>query len=79
MQRAYLASTRLLSALLFVVGVAMVVAALASGGGPAALGVVLGTLLALLGAGRFYLARPQPEPDEPVTEDSAGTSRGTRR
>ena len=34
----------------------MVVAALASGGGVTALGVVLGTLIALLGAGRLYLA-----------------------
>ena len=41
MRTAYGASTRVLSALL---------------GGPLALGVVLGTLLALLGAGRFWLA-----------------------
>ena len=34
------------------IGVAMVVSALARGGGPLALGVVLGTMLALLGAGR---------------------------
>jgi hypothetical protein len=53
---AYSVSTRLLSALLLVVGVAMVVSALARGGGPLALGVVLGTLLALLGAGRLWLA-----------------------
>ena len=39
-----------------VIGVAMVVSALARGGGPFALGVVLGTMLALLGAGRFWLA-----------------------
>ena len=57
MQRAYLASTRLLSALILIVGVAMVVFALARGGGALALGVVLGTLLALLGAGRLWLAR----------------------
>jgi hypothetical protein len=53
---AYGASTRVLSALLCVVGVAMVVSALARGGGALALGVVLGTMLALLGAGRFWLA-----------------------
>ena len=57
MQRAYLASTRLLSAVLLVLGVAMVTSALARGGGALALGVVLGTLLALLGAGRLWLAR----------------------
>jgi hypothetical protein len=39
------------------VGIAMVVSALASGGGALALGVVLGTMLALLGAGRLWLAR----------------------
>ena len=56
MQRAYLASTRVLNAALLVVGVAMVVSALARGGGALALGVVLGTLLALVGAGRLWLA-----------------------
>jgi hypothetical protein len=53
---AYGVSTRVLSALLLVIGVAMVVSALAHGGGALALGVVLGTLLALLGAGRLWLA-----------------------
>jgi hypothetical protein len=53
---AYGVSTRVLSALLLVVGVAMVVSALARGGGALALGVVLGTMLALLGAGRLWLA-----------------------
>ena len=56
MRNAYGASTRILGSLLVVIGVAMVVSALARGGGPLALGVVLGTLLALLGAGRFWLA-----------------------
>jgi hypothetical protein len=40
-------------------GVAMVIAALAGGGGPLALGVVLGVLFALLGAARVWLARAQ--------------------
>ncbi|MEA2333025.1 MAG: hypothetical protein QOH58_3163 [Thermoleophilaceae bacterium] len=56
-QRAYHASTRLLSAVLLAIGVAMVVSTLARGGGPLALGVVLGTMLALIGAGRLWLAR----------------------
>ena len=56
MRTAYGASTRILGALLVVIGVAMVVSALARGGGPLALGVVLGTMLALLGAGRVWLA-----------------------
>ena len=57
MERAYLASSRALSALLVIVGLAMVVAALARGGGALALGVVLGVLFALLGAGRLFLSR----------------------
>jgi hypothetical protein len=56
-QRAYLFSTRVLSGLLVMVGIAMVVSALARGGGALAVGVVLGTLLALLGAGRLVLGR----------------------
>jgi hypothetical protein len=56
-RRAYLTSTRVLSGMLVLVGVAMVVSALARGGGALALGVVLGALLALLGAGRLWLAR----------------------
>jgi hypothetical protein len=57
--RAYLATTRVLSAALLVLGVAMVIVALAGGGGALAFGVVFGTLLALLGAGRLYLSRPR--------------------
>ena len=56
MERAHATSTRLLSALLLLVGTAMVITALARGGGPLALGVVLGVMLALIGAGRLYLA-----------------------
>jgi len=54
-QRAYLVSSRALAVLLLVLGVAMVVAALARGGGPFAFGVILGVLFALLGAGRLWL------------------------
>jgi hypothetical protein len=43
--------------MLLVLGVAMVVSALARGGSPLALGVVLGVPLALLGAARLWLAR----------------------
>jgi hypothetical protein len=56
-QRAYLASTRALSGLLVLVGAAMVVSALVRGGGALALGVILGTMFVLLGAGRLWLAR----------------------
>jgi multisubunit Na+/H+ antiporter MnhB subunit len=57
LRRAYVTSTRVLSGLLMLVGLAMVASALARGGGALALGVVLGTMLALLGAGRLWLAR----------------------
>jgi hypothetical protein len=56
-QRAYLASSRLLSTLLVVLGVAMIVSALARGGGALALGVVVGVALAAGGAGRLWLMR----------------------
>jgi 1,4-dihydroxy-2-naphthoate octaprenyltransferase len=56
-QRAYLNSTRALSAVILVLGLVMIVSALAHGGGPFALGVVLGAMLALLGVGRLWLAR----------------------
>ena len=56
-QRVYLASTRLLSAALLLVGVAMVASTIARGGGALAVGVVFGTMLALIGAARLWLAR----------------------
>jgi hypothetical protein len=55
-QRAYLASTRLLSAVLLVLGLALIVSAIVRGGGPLAVGVVLGILLAALGAARLWFA-----------------------
>ena len=57
MRRAYLTSTRVLSGVLIVVGLAMIVSALARGGGGLAVGVVLGSSFALLGAARLWLAR----------------------
>ena len=56
MERAYRHSTRLFSALLALLGVAMVVTTLARGGGPLAIGVVVGVLFAVLGCARLYLA-----------------------
>jgi hypothetical protein len=56
-KRAYVTSTRVLSGIIMLLGVTMIVSALARGGGVLALGVVLGTMLALLGAGRLWLAR----------------------
>jgi hypothetical protein len=54
--RAYLLSSRVLGVLLCGLGVAMVVTTLARGGGPLALGVLLGVLFAFLGAARAMLA-----------------------
>jgi hypothetical protein len=56
-QRAYLASTRLLGAALLLVGVAMMASTIAHGGGPLAVGVLLGAMLAVVGAARLWLAR----------------------
>jgi hypothetical protein len=56
-QRAYVLSTRVLSALLVLVGLAMVATALARGGGALAVGVVFGILMAAVGAGRLWLGR----------------------
>ena len=55
-ERAYRQSIRALGILLAVVGVAMVTLTLARGGGALALGVVVGLLLAAVGAGRALLA-----------------------
>jgi hypothetical protein len=49
--------TSVLSALMIVIGVAIVVRTLAAGGGPIALGVVLGVLFVAAGAGRLYAER----------------------
>lgn len=54
--RAYRASTRALGALTFLVGLAMVGVTIGNGGGPLAVGVVVGVLLTVLGALRFILA-----------------------
>jgi hypothetical protein len=55
-QRAYRQSTRVLSLVICLLGIAMVATTLARGGGPLALGVVTGVAFAVLGAGRLFLA-----------------------
>ena len=49
--------TRVLSALMIVIGVAIVVRTLAEGGGALALGLVVGVLFVAAGAGRLYAER----------------------
>ena len=48
------AATRLLSALLVIIGIVMVVSTIARGGGPLASGVILGVLFTAAGALRLY-------------------------
>ena len=57
MERALRQTSRLLGALLLALGVLMVASALARGGGPLSLGVVLGAMFAVLGGARLALAR----------------------
>lgn len=47
--------TLLLSALMALLGVAIVAVTLQNGGGPLTLGFLLGVLFTLAGAGRFYI------------------------
>lgn len=58
-ERAYRQSTRALGLLLFLLGVAMVAVTVARGGGPLALGVVIGVPLTAVGAARLVLAAPR--------------------
>jgi hypothetical protein len=57
MQRAYLGSTRALSFVLILLGIVLIVSALARGGGVLAVGVLIGACFALAGAGRLWLLR----------------------
>jgi hypothetical protein len=50
-------ATRVMSAAMVVIGVALLVSTLARGGGPLAVGVLLGVLFVAAGAGRLYLSR----------------------
>jgi hypothetical protein len=50
-------ATLVLSAAMIVLGVAILVSTLARGGGPLAVGVLLGVLFVLAGAGRLYVER----------------------
>jgi len=50
-------ATRILSAVIVLIGLAMIISAVAHGGGPLAYGVVLGILFVALGAGRLWVSR----------------------
>lgn len=64
MDRAYLSASRLLALLLLVLGLAMIASTLAQGGGPLAVGVVVGATFAVLGGARLWLARVLGRPDD---------------
>ena len=57
MERVYFGSTRVLSGLLVVLGLVLIVLALVRGGGPTALGILVGVGMTLAGAGRLWLLR----------------------
>jgi hypothetical protein len=56
-RRLHRASTRVLSVAMLLIGVALVVTTVARGGGPLAIGVVVGVLFTGVGAGRLWLER----------------------
>lgn len=51
------ASTRVMSGLMVVLGIAMLVVTLTGGGGPLSVGVLMGVLFVGAGAARLYLER----------------------
>ncbi|HYH58501.1 MAG TPA: hypothetical protein VD790_04715 [Thermoleophilaceae bacterium] len=52
----YRNSTRVMGVLTCVLGVAMIAASIAAGGGPLAIGVVAGIAFVLVGAARIWMA-----------------------
>ena len=54
------ASTRVLSSLMVIVGLGLVVSTLVRGGGPLAVGLIVGLLFCGVGAGRLWLERGEP-------------------
>jgi hypothetical protein len=51
------ATTQVLSAAMLVIGVAIIVRTIAEGGGPLALGLLVGILFVAAGVGRLYVER----------------------
>lgn len=60
-RQAHRTATGVLSLAMVVIGVALIVSTLVRGGGPLAVGVLLGVLFCALGAGRLYLQRGTPD------------------
>jgi hypothetical protein len=53
-------ATTALSSAMVVIGIALVISTFARGGGPLAVGVLLGVLFVAAGLGRLYVARKLP-------------------
>ena len=51
------AATQVLSALMVLIGIAILVRTIAEGGGATAIGILLGVLFMAAGAGRLYVER----------------------
>ncbi|MFA4929975.1 MAG: hypothetical protein WC558_15775 [Patulibacter sp.] len=64
--------TIVLSTVVALLGLAMIVTAVAGGGGPLARGVLVGALFLLAGGGRAWLAWRAPGLDETAGEDDRG-------
>ncbi len=60
MKGSYATMQRVLGGLLSAVGAAMVVSTVIGGGGPLALGTIVGVLFVALGGARIWLVRPRP-------------------
>jgi hypothetical protein len=58
-------TTRVLSTVMVVLGVAMIVSTLAHGGGGLALGILLGVLFIAAGLGRLYISARTGRPRRP--------------
>jgi hypothetical protein len=56
-RRLHRASTRVTSAIMVVIGIALLVVTLVNGGGPLATGVLMGILFTAAGGARLYLDR----------------------
>jgi hypothetical protein len=58
-ERAYHGAVRGLSLVFVVLGLVLLVATLANGGGPASIGFLMGILFTAVGIGRFWIASRQ--------------------
>jgi hypothetical protein len=84
-ERLYHGSVRVFSLVLIALGLGILIATLAAGGGPLSTGVLLGVLFLAVGAGRLWISRATgcagrsgPSPATAERHDSPRTARGHR-